>query len=249
MPMFEVIKNVFIDGSVVESTIRDPHDWLEDREKFSVRYVGGIHNLTNHDKTAWVKDAGSGLRVIETGSGREEVWFPLESKGPAYISLDSEGRMNSHLKYEMTFQPAVQQAVRQNLPWTEFQIGNTDVMMWYRDDKLHREPDRRSSSDKVVPAIVSDRFNTLIADPGVTYISYIALSFLQEYWEEGEWVSTSASDITIVFANENMNNPKSNEIAKEWLAKHCRGGFFPLRDSLFGDPEEEFLFVSDLCQG
>jgi hypothetical protein len=60
-------------------------------------------------------------------------------------------------------------------------------------------------------------------------------------------MGTTAGDMTVIFSDIRLNTPWAQRATQEWLAKHCQGGFFPFDDTLFGDEEEEFLFVADIC--
>lgn len=239
--MNEVAKNVYVTGSIVADLIKNPKSWLTDHEEMPVRYVGGIHNITNNDKKNWVSDIGKTLRVVETATGREEVWFvPVASRAPAYVSLDKEGNLTSHMKGDRS-QPTLIQDVRQMDPRDGLDIS-TEFSMWYEGDVLHRSPGKH---DLVAPAVVSTKMCAPIADD--EYISGIGFSLFREFWTDGEWKNTDIGTIKIIFKDHKLNNPRVQEKANTWITEHCLGGFFPFSDKLFGEEDEEFMFLADIC--
>ena len=245
MKTSEVAPNVYITDSVVHDFLTDPSVWLQRHKQFPCKFVGGIHNLTQHDKREWANKEDLPLRIIELGTGREEVWFPIESKGPEYISLDPEGRLTSHLNVAR-FQPTLKQETPRILPGLESSRGSAELSVWYHNDTIHRNPDRCEGPNKA-PAVLSSKMTAPIRDTGVEYIHSVYFTMFQEHWVDGEWKKSSAGDMTVIFSNVLLNTPWAQKKTLEWLAKHCQGGFFPFSESLFGDEEEEFLFVADIC--
>ncbi len=247
MKTSEVAPNVYITNSIVHDFLADPARWLARHEQFPCKFVGGIHNLTQHDKKEWANKEDLPLRIIELGTGREEVWFPTESKGPEYISLDPDGRLTSHLNVGR-FHPTLKQETHPILPagLDEPTKGSAELSVWYHNDNIHRNPDRCEGPNKA-PAVLSTKMTAPICDTDVEYIHSVYFTMFQEHWVEGEWKKSSAGDMTIIFSNLRLNNPWAQKKTLEWLAKHCQGGFFPFSDTLFGDEEEEFLFLTDIC--
>ena len=242
--MKEVARNVYVAGTIAADLLGDPTTWLKDRDGFRVRYVGGIHNLSTNDKKKWSREERNPLRIVETGTGREEVWYPPEWKAPAYISLDSEGTLTSHLKYDR-HQPTLVQDVRQDSLKQPGTAALVEFSVWYQDGEIHRVPDRADITD-TMPAILSSKVVLRTHDD--EYIQGITISLFREFWTDGDWTDTDFGDMTLVFANERLNTPEMQNKAIEWIAKNCKGGFFPFDDPMFGDPEEEFLFLADVCQ-
>ena len=245
MKTSELAPNVYVTTSIAQEFLGDPMKWLTRYKQFPVRYVGGIHSLSQHDKTEWANKEDLPLRIVELGTGREEVWFSTVSKGPAYISLDPGGRLTSHLNIGR-FQPTLKQEIHHMIPGEEFAVGSAELAVWYQDDIIHRTPDRREGPDRA-PAILSTKMTAPIRDDGAAYIDSVYFTVFQEYWNDGEWEKTTAGSMTIVFSNVRLNTPGAQRKILEWIAKHCQGGFFPFDDTLFGDEEEEFLFVADIC--
>ena len=239
--MNEVAKNVYVTGSIVADLIKDPKLWLKDHEEMPVRYVGGIHNISNNDKKNWASDLGEPLRVVETATGREEVWFsPDASRSPAYVSLDNEGNLTSHMKWNRS-QPTLIQDVKQSdaRDGVDFLV---EFSMWYHGDVLHRVPDK---NDLVTPAVLSSKMQTAVWDD--EYIRGIGFSLYREFWTEGEWESTDIGAMKLIFVNDKLNTPEIQNKAGEWIYEHCDGGFFPFTDQLFGEEDEEFMFLLDIC--
>lgn len=234
--MTEIAKNVYVTGSIITDLLEDPRKWLDGHDQFKVKYVGGLHNLSTNDKKAWAQRASGPLRIVETGTGREEVWFPSEWKSPLYISLDKDGTLTSHLKYN-TPQPAVVQDVKQeklDSPFSDPFLVKFSV--WYQDDTIHRLGEPAISSAKAAIPVPDDE-----------YIAGIAFDMFQEFWKDGEWTGTNIGEMTVVFKKAALNKLENQEQVADWIAKHCHGGFFPFSDTLFGDAEEEFLFLADIC--
>ena len=242
--MKEVAKNVYVAGTIAANLLGDPTTWLKDRDDFRVRYVGGIHNLSTNDKKKWSREERAPLRLVESGTGREEIWYPPEWKSPTYISLDAEGKLTSHVKYDR-HQPTLVQDVRQDSLKQPGAAAMVEFNVWYQDGAIHREPDKPDDVP-AAPAILSSKLVLRTYDE--EYIQGITISLFREFWKAGQWEDTAFEDMTLVFANEKLNTPEMQKKAIEWIAKHCQGGFFPFDDPMFGDPEEEFLFLADVCQ-
>jgi len=234
--MTEVAKNVHVTDTVVTDLLEDPRKWLDGLDGFEIRYVGGIHNLSANDKKAWVRGAKDPLRIIETGTGREEVWFPLNSKAPEYISIDQDGNLTSHAKYDVP-QPTMVRDIRlASLDGVSEDI-HVAFSLWYQGEHIHR-PDSG-------PAVLSSKVR--IAVPDDEYIAGIAFNVFREFWLDGAWQATTADDMTLIFKKRRLNGPEIQQQVTEWIGENCQGGFFPLSDTLFGDPEEEFMFLTDIC--
>ena len=245
--MSEVAKNIYVTDTIVTGVLKDPRTYLEGLDGFNVRYVGGIHNLSTNDKKRWARDSRDSrgdptpLRVIESGTGREEVWFPPEHKSPEYISLDIHGNLTSHLKFDRA-QPTVVQDVRQRSLDGLSEDMMVEFSVWYHENVIHRMPDRHTGRS---PAVLSSKMRVPIPDD--EYIAGVTFNLFREYWRDGEWEETTISDMVLVFANQRLNKPDVQERAAEWIAENCKAGFFPFGENLFADPEEEFLFLSDIC--
>lgn len=237
--MSEVAKNVYVTDTVVTHLLEDPRKWLEGRDGFDVRYVNGIHNLSINDKKGWAGQVNGPLRIIENGTGREEVWFHSTHKAPEYISVDKDGKLTSHMKYDRP-QPTMIQDVNQK-PLSGTLSLMVEFSVWYDDDHIHRAPEKNN----VVPAVLSSKMR--ISIPDNEYLAGLSISIFREFWRDGAWESTSVQGLHPIFVKQSLNRPEVQEDAIDWIGKHCDGGFFPLSDTLFGDPEEEFLFLTDIC--
>lgn len=186
-----------------------------------------------------MRDEGEPLRVVETGTGREEVWFPSIWKSPDYLSLDPKGQLTSHLKLERS-QPTLTQEIRQS--GVEPGLALTvEFSLWYQGDMIHRSPDKHTP---VAPAVVSSNMRVSVGDE---YIKGVVFSLFREFWKDGEWENTDIGTMKIIFANQKLNTPPIQEKANEWIMEHCTGGFFPISEKLFGEEDEEFMFLADIC--
>jgi hypothetical protein len=236
--MKEISKNVYVSSPIAHTTV-DPWKWLDDYDTFPVRFVGGLHNISHHDKHIWVKDNNDlPLRIVETGTGREEIRFSHRGRTPDYICLDGDGNLTSHLKYTAP-QPTLFQS--STYPGMEHGLSHVvEVYVWYHDNKLHRPMDK--------PAVVTSHAVIPVKHVGIRAIGF---ELVLESWEDGEWQNTTTEgEMDISLSNPKHNTPKNRQKAIDWLGKHCNGGFFPLaehEDDIFGDIEEEFMFIADIC--
>ncbi len=117
-----------------------------------------------------------------------------------------------------------------------------EFSLWYQGDIIHRSPEKHEA---VVPAVVSTKMQAPV--PNDEYISGIGFSLFREFWEDGEWDRTDIGTMKIIFKNQKLNTPETQEKANTWIMEHCRGGFFPFSDRLFGEEDEEFMFLTDIC--
>lgn len=233
--MSEVAKNVHVTDSIVTDLLEDPRKWLDGLDGFEVRYVGGLFNLSHNDKKEWRNAADGPLRIIETGTGREEVWFPTEWKSPVYISLDKNGRLSSHVKYDIP-QPALKQDIRQRSLDQLSEDLFVEFSLWYQEDHIHNTGDGA--------AVLSSKLR--IAVPDDEYVAGVAFNLFREFWRDGEWQSTSIGEMNIIFQKKSMNGPENQRKALDWIAEHCRDGFFPFSNRLFANAEEEVMFLADV---
>lgn len=234
----EILKNVYVSTTVVE-LLDDPRKWLKGRSKFPIKEVGGLHNLSTHDKESWALNERGPLRLVEGETGREEVWYPPNQKNaPAYISVDSEGNLQSHLRYELRVMPAFSRE-RHERPRTSLGFcGNLNL--WYNQDTIHHEGGG--------PAIQATKLTVPIQDDAsAEYIQCVIFEIFSEYWQDGEWKATTAEGMEFVFSDDRFNTEKNRQKAKDWIAKHCTGGFHPMGDNLFLNEEEEMMFIADIC--
>jgi hypothetical protein len=249
MKTSEVAPNIYITDTIVHDFLADPTSWIAFYKEFPRKFVGGLHVLTQHDKKEWANKEDCPLRIIEIGTGREEIWFQTVAKGPEYISLDPNGRLTSHLNVGR-YRPTLKQETRQSLPGAShhapYAMSNVELSVWYHDGVIHRNPDRCEGPNKA-PAVLSTKMVAPVFDSKVEYIQSIFFTMFQEHWTGGEWDKTCTGNMIINFSNLKLNTPWANKKSLEWLAKHCQGGFFPFSDTLFGDTEEEFLFLTDIC--
>jgi len=61
------------------------------------------------------------------------------------------------------------------------------------------------------------------------------------------WKNSRATGPSIIFTRDDLNTEPHRLKATQWINEHCKGGFYPFSDQLFGDKEEEFMFVADIC--
>lgn len=237
----EILENIVLTSSIlghISERITTPIDWLTGFNDFPKRYVGGIHNLSHTDKVAWARNSNKPLRIIESNTGREEVWYPNDNNKPSYISLNSGGAVESHRKFNK-FLPAIHFSSG-NLSTTGSMLFYPKKLdIWYHDDLITGVDGNSGILSSGIPCNIKDK--------KVEYIESIILDNLVETWEDGEWKGSQVSNMKIMFSNPEKN---SDEVSKEitlWLKEHCKEGFFPFGDKLFGSEEEEFLFVSDFC--
>ena len=237
MKIVEVAPNIFITNTLVDK-IEDPASMVDDLEGLNQRVVGGLHNLSTHDKVSLATQGP--IRLIERGTKREEIWFPGSREGVVHISIDSEtGMIQSHEKYGRPM-PAVEFRKREPMTPSSLWLGEARIQMWYNEGLLH-------AFDNTF-AITSDSLSTKPQDKKVTdYIDHVKLYRYKEAWRDGEWTETEVEDVGIGFQNKELNDPAVQIRAIQWIRKHCKHGFFPLSEQLFGDEEEEFLFIADVC--
>lgn len=226
MSTIEVLKNVYVDDSVTQ-LFDNPIKWIEGRENFIVRTVGGIHNLSHHDKEAWAKNEGNPIRMVELETGREEIWFPsIMSGAPSYISLNVDGEIQSHVKYSRI------------MPAVSLDNFNMSVKMWYENGVISRDDQN--------PSLEANRLMLSIQDEDLKdFVTAIIFKKFSETWEDGKWKRTETYDMEFVFSDSALNRPKIKEKATKWISDHCKGGFFPLSKNLFREKDEEFMFISD----
>ncbi len=240
--MYEVAKNVFLAGSVISDQLPDPTEsWLETHEDMPVRYVGGIHNINKHDKKKWALDEDEPLRIVETGTGREEVWFTENWRTPVYASLDVNGNITSHTKFNRIM-PSIVQSLKQENPVDSEKSFISEFHFWHQDNVLHRPPDTEGPGSQ--PAVTSEKVFFPVHSE---YIAGIVFIRVREYWIDGEWQKTEIDDMSLIFTKSTLNHVQHQCGAIEWIGKHCKSGFFPLADEPFSDAEEEFMFLTDIC--
>jgi hypothetical protein len=239
--MYEVAKNIFLEGSVISDQLPDSQSWLKTREDMPVRYVGGIHNINKHDKKRWVEDQREPLRIVETGTGREEVWFTEDWKTPVYVSLDVNSNITSHMKFNRIM-PSVVQLLMQKNPVNSENNSVSKFNFWHQDNVLHRPPDTEGPGSQ--PAVTSEKVFFPVHSE---YIAGIVFFSVEEHWIDGEWQQTEIDKMSFIFTKPTLNKVQHQCRAIEWIGKHCRGGFFPLADEPFADAEEEFMFLADIC--
>jgi len=242
----EVKDNIVITKSILDMDILiDPKECLEGLESFSKRYVGGLHNLSHNDKWAWVRNNGKPLRVIETNTGREEVWFLKRNFHPIYISIDGDGKVTSHQRFN-SYLPAVYLPsenmganITQPLYFNHSHTPSQHIKVWFQNDQ--------PTTLERGAAVTARTMILKIKDSNVDYIDSIKVDVLAEDWCEGTWKQTRLNSIELFFKNTKLNTPDVQEKALDWIGKNCKNGFFPFEETLFGSKEEEFMFVADFC--
>lgn len=244
MDTIEILKNVYVDDTVT-NFLQSPTIWLGDREDLPVRTVGGLHNLSMNDKMMWAKRERDPLRIVEHSTGREEIWYPhnndlLEWKdAPFYISLNQEGVVHSHTKYDSAV-PAFCHRLGDRLS-SQF-LARMTINVWYNEGIISRPDDDIQS-----PSFEAETFPVDVIDEGLKeFIEKVVFCKFTETWADGEWKTSSTVSMDLVFADGGNNRQEVRDRALKWIARHCKGGFFPLSENLFGDKEEEFMFVADL---
>ncbi len=209
------------------------------RHKYNTRYVGGLHSLSMSDKTAWTRNSNGPLRIIEADTGREEIWFCDATDAPIYLSVNEDGLLESHKKYHM-YMPAAHYTYNKTpVSNKNLRIFDSHLDLWYHNQKLTNFEDK--------PAVNAGSRVFKIKDTKVDYIKYILFNRIEEDWEDGVWKGSSASGLSIIFKRNDLNTEVHRLKATQWLNDHCKGGFYPFGERLFGDKEEEFMFVADIC--
>jgi hypothetical protein len=244
MDVVEILPNIFINKSVIE-LIDDPRQYLRNRDKMKVKEIGGIHNLHHSDLVKWARDDlhhnTDAVRIIERGTQREEIVWPITGGGrPEFISVRrSDGIITSHLKNGKRPQPATRQ---------RFELDPHGAIMaerWYKDGVLHRD---EKIKGELQPAISAHNPYFAPVDPTATYIVAFKFGSISEIWKYGEWKATLAEKFEIVFSSYGNEDPwRKNLRAINWIAKHCRHGFYPMGEKLFPNGTEEFLFMADIA--
>lgn len=245
MDVVEILPNIYIDQSIIE-LVDDPRKWTKDRISMEAKIIGGIHNMSLSDLIRWsgAGQSGNPVRIIESGSNREKIIWPGGKNTPDFVSLKRDtGVVTSFTKNGKHLEPAIAQTFS-----GAFANGtlakNIKVERWYEDGILHRN---EKIHGNIQPAIFSKTPSFPPKDPNATYIDYFLFSGISEYWKYGEWTETIADGFKIKLVNAGEDWESRGVKAVEWIAKHCRHGFFPLRDKLFANGTEEFLFMADIA--
>lgn len=255
--MVEIGHNIVLDDSVLSVYEGFEPEWLEGSEEFYTREVGGIHNLSTSDKLMWTRSQGTNaLRLIERDTGRQEVWFGHRVNHPQYISLDSDGRFQSHQKFGKYVMPAIHfpvenligsNTMRLSLETADFSATThrTLLSVWCEEGEIHSAPALYTKHDG--HAVVSMGMVYRPKDPKVEYIKYFFFERITENWEEGEWKHSVVEDARIIFTKKSLNTTENQKRILKWLGKHCKHGLYPFGEQMFADEEEEFLFVAEFC--
>ena len=224
--------------------------WLEHRDTLEVQEVGGIHNLSTNDKERWVRKLGNeGLRLVERDTGREEIWFGHKINYPKYISLDSDGNMQSHNKFSSIWMPAIHFPTEnlighiEQAPYATDGFPNrTSMSIWCNNGDISYIPDENCYALEAKGMVHEPK------DPKARdFINYFYFDLVREYWKDGVWQRSEWEGFKIIFFKKTLNTPEIRRRMNEWLGLHCKHGLFPFGDPLFGDPEEEFLFIAEFC--
>lgn len=212
---------------------------MKRRNKYKTRIVGELHSLSMNDKAAWVRNSEGPLRIVEADTGREEIWFYDVYDTPTYLSVNSDGLLESHKKYNLHM-PAIHYT-RSDTPISnkKIRVFDSHLDLWYHNQKL--------SNFEGMPAVNAGSRVFKIKDTKIDYIRYILFDRIEENWEDGVWKGSNASGPSIIFERDDLNTEPHRLKATQWLNEHCQGGFYPFGEQLFGDDEEEFLFVADIC--
>ncbi len=238
----EISDNIVVSASTIDpDAVKKPLiELLSARSKYEKRFVGGLHSLSATDKSAWVRNNNGPLRIIETKTGREEIWFFDSSTEPVYISVNREGFLESHKKYNHHM-PAVHYMERSSVLLKRNNIRTFDshLDLWYHNQQL-------SNFEKDAAVNAGSRlFKT--RDKHADYIRFIMFKNVEEDWEHGVWKTSRVTGPSIIFERDDLNTEEHRNKASRWLNDHCKGGFFPFGEQLFGNSEEEFMFVADIC--
>jgi hypothetical protein len=251
MSVISTNPNIHVVGTVVAAVLDDPLSALEDKENFGTRYVGGLHNLSRNDKMAWVRSRENPLRIIESCTGREEIWFPARFGHHTYISIGIDGGITSHVKSGKIV-PAIQCVLHNT------KAGRTRLLdIWYKDGLIHRHSYGMSyrpvnvgapAEELVIPnGPAVEAGSAFLYTPNSEYLTGIFFRNLYEYWTDGKWEKTIADYCGFYFNNPRLNNDRIRDKANAWISKNCLGGFYPLEEQMFGDEEEEVMFIADIC--
>lgn len=212
---------------------------MKRRNKYATRYVGGLHSLSMTDKAVWVRNANGPLRIVEVDTGREEIWFYDANGTPTYLSVNSDGLLESHKKYNLHMPAIHYQCNDTPISNRKIRVFDSHLDLWYHNQKL--------SNFEGMPAVNAGSRVFKIKDTKIDYIKYILFDRIEENWEDGVWQGSNASGASIIFERDDLNTEPHRLKATQWLNDHCQGGFYPFGEQLFGDDEEEFLFVADIC--
>jgi hypothetical protein len=178
---------------------------------------------------------------VETGTGREEVWFTEDWKTPVYVSLDVNDNITSHMKFNRIM-PSVVQLLMQENPVNSENNSVSKFHFWHQDNVLHRPPDTEGPGSQ--PAVTSEKVFFPVHSE---YIAGIVFFSVEEHWIDGEWQQTEIDKMSFIFSKPSLNKVQHQCRAIEWIGEHCRSGFFPFADEPFADAEEEFMFITDIC--
>lgn len=241
----EFADNMVVSGSAIDpdAVVEPIIELLSERTNYERRFVGGLHSLSVNDKSAWVRNNNGPLRIIEQKTGREEIWFfdTISPSIPVYLSINNEGLLESHKKYSHHM-PAIHytsSGVPYALAKTKIRIFDSHLDLWYHNHQLSNFED-----DAAVNA-GSRLFR--IRDKQADYLRFILFKNVEEDWEHGTWKTSRVSGASLIFGRKDLNTDDHRLKATKWLNDNCKGGFFPFGEKLFGDKEEEFMFIADIC--
>ena len=242
--MTEIAKNIHITGSVRDLYEESPEGWINDREEYPIKVVGGLFNNSENDKWKWAAEhMPKPLRIIETSTLREEIRFQNNSDNPNYITVDGTGKLHSHRKYKY-HHAAVDHGFRVKSE-NGNRLGMTKILQWYSEGVPHCED---VVDGRPQPAVVLHKSVVKPRDLAATsYINFFYFEMLAEIWRDGERKETVGKGFKIIFTNENHNTPEYQDKTIKWIGRHCKHGFFPFAEEIFGDRREEFCFLADIA--
>ena len=214
--------------------------WLQDVDQFEVREVGGLHNLSIRDKERWTRHEGGALRIVERVTGREEIWFGHKNDYPQFVSVDPQGRLQSHSKFKTIWVPAVH-FPQENLLNAGFGT-HPKLDIWCDEGEISNPPHTNQWALEARNMLIRP-----LDRKAAEYIQYFQFSNIREEWENGEWKRSSWRGVRIIFFKKELNVASVQKKMLDWIDQYCNNGIYPVGATLFGDPEEEFLFVAEFC--
>lgn len=247
-----MVKNIVVTDSILSvfGGLDEPN-WLAERDSLEVREVGGIHNLSFNDKSKWaMREGDGGLRIIERETGREEIWFAHKVNYPKYVSLDKDGNLQSHNKFQSLWVPAMHFPTENLLGMVEEMPrsldgfpNRTSLSIWCHEGEISVIPGEKSMHALIAKGMVHEPKDPKAKD----FIKYFYFDTMKEWWKDGNWVRSEWDGFRIIFFKKELNQPEIRRRMGEWIGKNCKSGFYPFGDPLFPDPEEEFLFIAEFC--
>lgn len=215
-----------------------------------VKFIGGLHNLSQADKLRWGTDASKDLLIVEVNSDRAELYPKMNFGRNSYriqvVTFTNTKKgltIHSHDRYHDSHSP--QPAIIYTTGMSRGGSAINTVSVFVRNGRLDSRDFWIRDNDTHNYNILSRRY---VHQYPVEhdFMQSIIFTDLRERWKENEHVSTTYGTMEII-----LKNPQKQEEGKltsqEWVEQHCKFGFYPLRDDPFESETDEFHFLTDMA--